>query len=173
MIDISLTVSPLRDSEQRVIGASKIAHDITDRRRAEQIAQRLAAIVELSDDAIVAKDLNSIITNWNRGAERLFGYSAGEVVGRPVTILIPADMQDEEPRILSRICRGEHIDHYETVRRRKDGSLVEVSLTVSPILGTDGKVIGASKIARDIRSARRSFDQQQLLLREINHRVKN
>jgi PAS domain S-box-containing protein len=173
LIDISLTVSPLRDSGNRIIGASKIARDVTDRRRAEQSAQRLAAIVESSDDAIVAKDLDGIITSWNRGAERLFGYSADEAVGKPVLMLIPADLQDEEPEILARIRRGERIDHYETVRRRKDGTTVEVSLTVSPIRGLDGSIVGASKIARDITDRRRALDQQQLLLREMNHRVKN
>jgi PAS domain S-box-containing protein len=173
LIDISLTVSPLRDAGNRIIGASKIARDVTDRRRAEQIAQRLAAIVESSDDAIVAKDLDGIITSWNRGAERLFGYSADEAVGKPVLMLIPAELQDEEPEILARIRRGERIDHYETVRRRKDGTTVEVSLTVSPIRGVDGSIVGASKIARDITDRRRALDQQQLLLREMNHRVKN
>jgi PAS domain S-box-containing protein len=135
--------------------------------------QRLAAIVEFSDDAIVSKDLNGIITSWNRGAERLFGYSAAEAVGQPVSMLIPADRQDEEPKILGRIRRGERIDHYETVRRRKDGTPIDISLTVSPIRGLDGSIVGASKIARDITERRRAHEQQQLLLREMNHRVKN
>jgi PAS domain S-box-containing protein len=172
-IDISLAISPLRNSEGRIVGASNIARDLGDRRQAEHTAQRLAAIVESSEDAIVAKDLSSIVTHWNRGAERLFGYSADEAMGKPVTILIPPDRQDEEPQILARICRGERIDHYETVRRRKDGTLVEVSLTVSPIRSLDGKVVGASKIARDITERRRALDRQHLLLREMNHRVKN
>jgi PAS domain S-box-containing protein len=135
--------------------------------------QRLAAIVASSDDAIIAKDLNGIITNWNRGAERLFGYTANEAVGKPVTILIPPERLDEEPAILSRIRRGERIDHYETVRIRKDGTPLEISLTVSPIRDPDGSVIGASKIARDITERRRVHEQQKLLLREMNHRVKN
>jgi PAS domain S-box-containing protein len=135
--------------------------------------QRLAAIVASSDEAIIAKDLDGIITNWNRGAERLFGYTPDEAVGQPVSILIPPDRMDEEPEILSRIRRGERIDHYETVRRRKDGTAIEISLSVSPIRGLDGKVIGASKIARDITARRRAHEQQQLLLREMNHRVKN
>ena len=135
--------------------------------------QRLAAIVASSDDAIIAKDLNGVITNWNRGAERLFGYTATEAVGKPVTILIPAERLDEEPEILSRIRRGERIEHYETVRRRKDGTAIEISLSVSPIRGLDGSVIGASKIARDITERRRVHEQQKLLLREMNHRVKN
>jgi len=173
LIDISLTVSPLRNSENKIIGASKIARNITDRRHAEQMGQRLAAIVESSDDAIVAKDLNGIITSWNQGAERLFGYTADEVIGKPVLILIPAELQDEEPQILARIRLGERIDHYETVRRRKDGSLVDISLTVSPVRDLSGAIIGASKVARDITGRRRALEQQNLLLREMNHRVKN
>jgi PAS domain S-box-containing protein len=111
--------------------------------------------------------------SWNRGAELLFGYTADEAVGRPVTILIPADRHDEEPAILERIRRGEKVDHYETVRRRKDGSLVDISLTVSPIRNKKGEVVAASKIARDISESRRAQERQELLLREMNHRVKN
>jgi PAS domain S-box-containing protein len=116
----------------------------------EFLAQHLAAIVESSDDAIISKDLNGIIQTWNRGAQRVFGYTADEVIGKPVTILMPPDRLDEEPGILARIRRGERIDHYETIRQRKDGSLIDISLTVSPIRGSDGRVVGASKIARDI-----------------------
>jgi PAS domain S-box-containing protein len=130
----------------------------------------LAAIVASSDDAIISKDLNSIIRTWNEGATRLFGYEAGEVIGRPVTLLIPAGREDEEAGILKRIRRGERIDHYETVRQRKDGSLVDVSLTVSPIKDASGRVIGASKIARDItdrkaaeQAARQSEERFRLL----------
>ena len=155
----------------RLLQASQM--EIEHRRRAELDARRLAAIVESSDDAIVAKDLDGVITSWNHGAERLFGYTADEVVGKPVTILIPADGHDEEPAILARIRRGERIDHYETIRCRKDGSLVEISLTVSPIKSSDGRIIGASKIARDITERRRALEQQQLLLKEMDHRVKN
>ena len=140
---------------------------------AEQTAQRLASIVECSDDAIVAKDLDGVITSWNQGAERLFGYTAEQAIGKPVTILIPADRPDEEPTILARIRRGERIDHYETTRQRKDGSLVEISLSVSPIRDSEGRVVGASKIARDITERRRAEERQQLLLREMDHRVKN
>src|SRR3984885_1897286 len=122
----------------------------------EFLAQHLAAIVESSDDAIISKDLNGIIQAWNRGAERVFGYTADEVIGKPVTILMPADRLDEEPGILARIRRGERIDHYETVRQRKDGSLIDISLTVSPMRGNDGRVIGASKIARDITERKRA-----------------
>ncbi len=140
---------------------------------ADEIAQRLAAIVESSDDAILAKDLNGTIISWNSGAERLFGYTADEAIGNPVTMLIPPDRADEEPTILARIRNGERIDHYETIRRRKDGSLIDISLSVSPIRGGDGEVIGASKIARDITARRRAEEQQLLLIREMDHRVKN
>jgi PAS domain S-box-containing protein len=163
----------LRDASSEVVGAVNMLVDITDRKRAEQAAQQLAAIVVSSDDAIISKDLNSIITSWNRGAEALFGYSPEEVIGKPVTILIPDEMPDEEPKILDRIRRGERVDHYETVRRRKDGSRVEISLTVSPIKDNNGTIIGASKVARDITERRRAREQEHLLLREMNHRVKN
>lgn len=123
----------------------------------------LAAIVESSDDAIISKDLNGIITSWNSGAQRIFGYSAQEIIGRPVLDLIPPDRQHEEPGILARLRNGLRIDHYETVRRRKDGSLVEVSLTVSPIKDDSGKIIGASKIARDVTDRKQSELQQQSL----------
>jgi len=124
--------------------------DITERKQAEGAIRQLAAIVESSDDAIVSKDLNGIIKSWNKGAEKLFGYRAEEVIGKSIMIVIPSDRADEETRVLESIRRGEGIDHYETIRQRKDGSLVEVSLTVSPIRDDDGYVIGASKIAREI-----------------------
>ncbi|MBL6938483.1 MAG: PAS domain S-box protein [Alphaproteobacteria bacterium] len=136
-------------------------------------ALHYAAIVQSSDDAIISKDLNGIITSWNKGAERLFGWRAEEIIGRSVLTLIPADRHDEEPGILGRIHRGERIEHYETVRQRKDGSLVDISLTVSPIRDVSGKIIGASKIARDITERKRAEEARELLLHEIKHRVKN
>jgi PAS domain S-box-containing protein len=111
---------------------------------------QLAAIVESSDDAIISKDFNGVIQSWNLGAERLFGYTAQEAIGQPVTILFPPDRLDEEPGILERVRHGEQIDHFETVRRRKDGTLVDISLSISPIIDAHGKIVGASKIARDI-----------------------
>ncbi len=147
--------------------------DIADQKRAEDYAQRLAAIVESSDDAIVSKDLDGVITSWNRAAERIFGYTAAEVIGKPVMILIPSERENEEPEILERIRRGQQVGHYETVRRRKDGSLIDVSLTVSPIRNAENRIVGASKIARDITELRRAREQQQLLLREMDHRIKN
>jgi PAS domain S-box-containing protein len=136
-------------------------------------AQRIIAIVESSDDAIISKDLNGVITSWNRGAERLFGYTAEEVIGKPVTILMPPDRRDEEPPILERIRRGERIEHYETVRRRKYGGDVDISLSVSPIKNAHGIVVGASKIARDISDRKRSEAQITILAREAEHRAKN
>jgi len=118
--------------------------------RQSEASRRLAAIIESSDDAIVSKDLNGTIMSWNASAERLFGYTAEEIVGKSIITLIPPDRQHEEPRILEQIRRGQRIDHYETVRRRKDGSLFDISVTVSPLKDEDGKIIGASKIARDI-----------------------
>jgi PAS domain S-box-containing protein len=165
--------TPLYDETGELVGAVNMLVDITDRKRAEYYAQRLAAVVEFSDDAIVTKNLDGIITTWNRGAERLFGYPAEEAIGKPITILIPHERHDEEHKILGRIRRGEHVDHYDTVRRRKDGGLVDISLTVSPVRDAEGKIIGASKIARDITERRRAQEQQKLLVGELQHRIKN
>jgi PAS domain S-box-containing protein len=165
--------TPIFDASGELVGAVNMLVDLTDRKQAEENAQRLASIVQSSDDAVISKDLNGIINSWNRGAERLFGYTSDEVIGRPVTILIPPERADEEPSILARLRRGERIDHYETVRRRKDGSSVDISLTVSPILSAGGRIIGASKIARDITDRKRAQEQQKVLLAEIMHRVKN
>ena len=135
--------------------------------------QRIAAIVESSDDAIISKDLNGTIATWNRGAERIFGYVAEEVIGKPITILIPPDRHQEETEIIEHIRRGERVEHYETVRMRKDGSRVDISLTVSPVRNSAGKIIGASKIARDITERKRSEKQIASLAREAEHRAKN
>ena len=136
--------TPLFDASGNLIGAVNMLVDITERKHVEEAGQRLSAIVESSDDAILSKNLDGIIMSWNRGAERLFGYSADEMIGKSVTILIPAERQDEEPHILGRIRRGERIEHYETVRLRKDGSLVDISLSVSPVKDATGKVIGCA-----------------------------
>jgi PAS domain S-box-containing protein len=144
-----------------------------ERQTADLVAGRLAALIGSSDDAIVSKNLDGIIQSWNGGAERIFGYTAQEVIDKPITILIPDDRLDEEISILSRIREGERVDHYETVRRRKDGRLIHVSLTVSPIIDAKGKILGASKIARDVTNQHLAQERQQLLLREMNHRVKN
>ena len=150
IIDVSLTVSPIRNSYGEIIGASKVGRDITERRGHEELRERLAAIVESSDDMIVSKTLEGIITSWNRGAEKLLGYSAEEMVGRHVSCIMPPDQPEDYEKILSKVRTGESIDHYETRRRRKDGTIVDVSLTVSPLRNADGVIIGASKIGRDI-----------------------
>jgi PAS domain S-box-containing protein len=149
-VDVSLTVSPIATPDGRILGVSTIARDITERRRLETDARHFAAIVESSDDAIISKDLNGIIVSWNRAAERLFGYAAAEIVGRSVRVIIPPDRQSEEDDVLGAIRRGDIVDHFETVRLRKDGSRVPISLTVLPIRGANGKIIGASKIVRDL-----------------------
>ncbi|MGH6823258.1 MAG: PAS domain S-box protein, partial [Methylocella sp.] len=165
--------TPLRDRSGALTGAVNMLIDITGRKRAGPVTRRLAAIVESSEDAIVSADLDGIIKTWNPGAERLFGYMAEEVIGKPLTFYIPMDRHDQESDILSRIRRGECVDSYETVRQRKDGSLVEVSLTMSPVKNVEGRIIGVSKIAQDITERRRAQEQQNLLVREMSHRVKN
>jgi len=137
------------------------------------IEARLAAIIESSFDAVIGKDLNSIITDWNPAAERLFGYTQAEAVGRSITMLIPDNLLDEETDIIRRIRANERVETFETIRVRKDGSRVNVSITVSPIRNADGQVVGASKVARDISPLKQSERRIRLLLREINHRVKN
>jgi PAS domain S-box-containing protein len=138
----------------------------------EFAAARLAAIVNSSDDAIVSKTVDGVITSWNAGAERIFGYTAAEAVGRHITMIIPADRLSEEDEVLARIRRGEHVDHFETVRQRKDGRLIDISLTVSPIHNAAGQVIGASKIARDISERRRSErERESLVAREREARA--
>ncbi|MGE3304363.1 MAG: PAS domain S-box protein [Rhizobiaceae bacterium] len=134
---------------------------------------RLAAIVDSSYDAIISKNLNSIVTSWNQAAERLFGYTADEMIGQSIVILLPEERRGEEDDIIGRIRNGERVASYETVRRRKDGALIAVSLTISPIRAADGTIVGASKIARDITPAKESERRIRLLLQEVNHRVKN
>ena len=150
LIPISLTVSPIHDDAGNVIGASKIARDLTERKRADIASRRLAAVVKSSDDAIITKNLNSIITSWNPAAERMFGYTEEEAIGKSIRMLIPAHLQNEEDIVLAKIRAGEMVEHYETIRQRKDGTLISISLTVSPIRNDAGEIVGASKIARDV-----------------------
>jgi PAS domain S-box-containing protein len=152
---ISVTISPVRDETGRVIGGSKIARDISERKQNEQLALQLAAIVDSADDAIISKDLNGIVRSWNEGARRMFGYCAEEMIGQPVLRLIPAHLHSEEDEILRKLRAGERIDHYETTRTRKDGQRIDVSVTISPLRDGSGQVIGASKIARDISDRKR------------------
>lgn len=156
LIDISLTVSPIYNAEGKIVGASKIARDITESKRTEAELTKLASIVETSNDPIISKDLNGIISSWNKGAEMTFGYTAQEAIGQPITMLMPPDRVNEEPGILARIRRGEKIDHYETVRRHKDGHLLDISLNVSPVYDARGVIVGASKIVRDITEHKRA-----------------
>src|SRR6185295_5934987 len=147
--------TPERDARGEIVGWIGSIVDITERKKAELINARLASIIASSDDAIISKDLGGIIQTWNAGAERLFGYTAEEAIGRSVTMLMPPERADEEPGILERIRRGERVDHYETVRRRKDGTRLDISLSVSPIEDAQGHIVGASKIAHDITGAKR------------------
>jgi len=163
----------LRDATGKVEGAMNTLLDLRTQTRADESDMRLAAIVESSMDAIVSKDMNGIITSWNEAAVNLFGYTAAEAIGRPVTMLIPADRLSEETAIMARLRKGERTPTYETVRLRKDGTQVPVSLTVSPIRDGSGRIVGASKIARDVSSYKESERRIRLLMREVNHRVKN
>ncbi len=156
LVPVEISVSPMRDGEGRVSAFSVVLRDITERKRAEEAVARLAAIVESSEDAIIGKDLRGTITSWNRGAQTMFGFSAEEVIGHSIMRMIPPDRQAEENEILSRIARGEHVRYFETVRLRKDGGTVEISLTVSPIKDASGTIIGASKVARDITERKRA-----------------
>ena len=149
-VEVSITFSPIRDGRGKVIGASKIAHDISERRRSDAACRMLAAIVESSDDAIISKNLDGVITSWNASAERLFGYTPEEIIGQPVLRLIPRDFHYEEPQIIAKLRNGERIEHFETRRMRKNGEMFDVSLTVSPVRDANGRIIGVSKIVRDI-----------------------
>jgi PAS domain S-box-containing protein len=177
---VDFAMHPIRDQSGAVMFLHPTGIDITERKQfeaalhaSEEQLRWLASIVESSDDAIVSKNLDGIITSWNRGAERVFGYTAEEAIGQPITIVIPQDRQDEERTILTRIRRGERIDHFETVRQRRHGSLIVVSLTVSPVKNAEGKIVGASKIARDITEQKRNQEQIATLAREAEHRSKN
>jgi PAS domain S-box-containing protein len=152
------SAAPIRCDKGQVVGCVLVFRDVTERRRADRAARFLASIIESSDDAIIGKDVNGIITSWNSAAERLFGYTAAEAIGRSIAIIAPPDRANEMPAILDRIKRGEQVQHFDTMRRAKDGRLVPISLTVSPIKDRDGRIIGASKIARDI-SERKKAEQ--------------
>ncbi|HUS00119.1 MAG TPA: PAS domain S-box protein [Chitinophagaceae bacterium] len=169
---VAVAISPIKDGNENIIGASKIARDITDLKSAEQKQAMLAAIVDSSDDAIVSKDLNGFITSWNQGAEKIFGYKQSEVIGKHITIIIPEDRLDEETLIITKIRNGERVSHFDTIRKAKDGKLINISVTVSPVKDKNGKVIGASKVARDITDKVEMEKQRQLFterLQELNH----
>jgi len=158
---VELTVSPLRDRAGVIVGASSIKRDISDRRRSAEAVSRLAAIVQSSDDAIISKMLNGTILDWNSAAERMYGISASDMIGRSIYTVVPPEYQAEERGILERVARGEHVAHYETVRVRKDGSRFHISLTLSPIRDGSGLIVGASSIQRDITESKRSEDSRR------------
>jgi PAS domain S-box-containing protein len=157
----SLTVSPLRDAHGEIVGASVITRDVTEQRKAVEADRRAAAIVEYSNDAILGRSLEGIITSWNPAAERLFGYSGEEVIGKSVGLIVPGDRTDELNGILDKITAGDPIEHFETVRLRKDGTVFPVSITVSPIRDADGTILGASVIARDVTEQRQAHEAVQ------------
>jgi PAS domain S-box-containing protein len=165
-VRVELTLGPIPSLHGDAAGVVAIVRDLSTPERSNREARRLAAIVESSDDAIVSKDLNGVVATWNAGAERIFGYTAEEMIGKSIRVLIPPDRQGEEDSTLAKIRRGEKLEHYETLRMRKDGSIVNISLTVSPIRDAQGRVIGASKIARDITQLRRMEDEQLRLMHE-------
>ncbi len=169
--NVSISISPIKNFQGQIIGASKIARDISEKVVEESKQALLASIISSSDDAIVSKTLNGVITSWNKGAETIFGYTAEEAVGKHISLIIPEDRLDEETMIINKIRSGEKINHIETIRRAKDGTQKYVSITVSPVRNLQGKVIGASKIARDI-SERKEIERQKKLyikqLKELN-----
>jgi PAS domain S-box-containing protein len=173
LLPVLYNIFPVRGSSGAITAYGTVTRNLTENRLAEEQLRSLASIVESSDDAIVSKNLDGIITSWNRGAERIFGYAADEAIGHPITIVIPEDRHNEEREILTRIRRGERIDHFETVRRNKSGTLINISLTVSPVNNSEGKVVGASKIARDITEQKRAQDHIATLAREAEHRSMN
>ena len=144
------SAAPILDAEGRITGVVLVFRDVSERNRAALVNRQLAAIVESSNDAIIGKNLDGIVTSWNQGAERIFGYLAEEIIGKPISRIIPADRLNEETVILERIGKGERVEHFETMRQRKDGTIIDVSLTISPIRNSAGRIIGASKVARDI-----------------------
>lgn len=172
LIDVSLTISPILDQFGKITGLSKIARDLTVERNEERINNMLAAIIGSSDDAIVSKNLDGIITSWNHSAERIFGYTANEIIGKSILTIIPYDRYEEEPKILAQLRNGIRVDHFETKRLRKDGLLVDVSLTISPIKDHHNNVIGLSKIARDITDKKREEQRKNEFIGFVSHELK-
>lgn len=172
LIDVSLSISPVKDKNGVITGVSKIARDITDLIAAEKQSAMLSAIVSFSDDAIISKDLNSIVTSWNNSAERIFGYTASEMIGQSIVKLIPEDRLQEEPEIIARLKSGERVDHFETKRVTKYGKLLDVSLTISPVMDLTGRIIGISKIARDITEKKQEEQRKNDFIAIVSHELK-
>lgn len=170
--DFKVDFVPLRNAQDEVYAGLIIAIDITDIKKADEKSAMLAAIVQSSDDAIVSKTLEGIVTSWNKSAERLFGYTADEMIGQPIIRVIPHDRLDEEPKILARLAKGERVDHFETIRVAKDGRLLDVSLTISPVKDSQGNIIGASKIARDISEKKRDEIRKNDFIGMVSHELK-
>jgi len=164
MIDVAVSISPIYSASGKIVGASKVARDISETKRTTAADQLLAAIINSSDDAIISKDLDGTITSWNHGAQRLFGYAPEEIIGQSVFRLIPEERRDEEPKIIERLRRGERVDHFETVRVKKNGELFPISLTISPVRNQYGIIVGASKIARDITELKAIAREREVLL---------
>jgi two-component system cell cycle sensor histidine kinase/response regulator CckA len=156
LVPIDLKISPVQNSRGEIVGASSIKRDVSERRQGQETAARLAAIVESSDDAIVSKTLEGKVLTWNAGAERMYGYVAEEIVGQSIYSLVPERLQQDEERILTQVARGEHVHHYETVRCRKDGKEIDISLALSPLRDANGTITGASSIQRDITERKRT-----------------
>lgn len=168
-LHVSVTLSPIRDSSGAVVGASKVARDLGDRRRVDELTQRLSAIVNSSDDAIIGKTLTGVVTDWNPAATRIFGWTAAEIVGQPIERLIPPERRDEERQILDQLRHGQRVEHFKTQRITKDGRLIWISVTVSPIHDLSGALIGASKIARDISDQVHTEEQLRLTSSVFTH----
>jgi PAS domain S-box-containing protein len=165
--------TPLRDESGNLVGAINLLMDVSEQHEASLQSARLASIVASSDDAIISKTLDGRITTWNAGATRIFGYDASEMIGQPITKIIPAELRSEEDMILAKLTRGERIDHYETVRVAKDGRRLHISITVSPLRDKFGRIVGASKIGRDITERKEAEKMQRILTNELVHRIKN
>ncbi|WP_285010855.1 PAS domain-containing sensor histidine kinase [Pedobacter faecalis] len=172
LIDVSLTISPVKDEKGAVIGVSKIARDITEAIEAEKQGAMLSAIVSNSEDAIISKNLDSIVTSWNDSAQRLFGYSAAEMIGQSIVKLIPDDRLQEEPEIIAKLSSGQRVDHFETKRLTKFGKLLDVSLSISPVRDLSGRIIGISKIARDITYKKEEEQRKNDFIAIVSHELK-
>jgi two-component system, OmpR family, sensor histidine kinase VicK len=172
LVDVSLTISPIKDASGNIIGISKIARDITAMKQNSEKSLILSAIVDSTDDAIISKNLDSIVTSWNRSAERLFGYTAEEMIGQSIVMLIPEDRLQEEPAIITKLKSGQRVDHFETKRKTKYGKLLDVSLTISPVMDISGRIIGISKIARDITDKKQEEQRKNDFIAIVSHELK-